>query len=339
MISFPSLVGLLWLCFYAACPPLARPSEATPTLTHPVKTLATLPNTVHTIALSKGGIVLPDGGHWQGIQAYHNKKLNQQVYFLSRDSYGQAYFVAAVCDPGFPSRGEIRYLQTLPSDGRQPPLRHAGGIQLIGDYLVIGVEDNQDKLRSQIQFWDVSNPFAPQLRTPLTVKRESTLPKDQTAGAVGILKCHRNHMLVVANWDAEHLDFYLSNGLPLSDDRCRFSFKMRWSQRSAHKHTWQPDQVWGSYQAINLMADHSANIYLLGFSTQGDGRDVIDLFTIDLSKETAHIVHKVSCRHMILQANAHFRSAGGIYIKSSEALTCLASEHRGDDTVTVNVTP
>ncbi|NQV34472.1 MAG: hypothetical protein HQ515_17390 [Phycisphaeraceae bacterium] len=130
---------------------------------------------------------------------------------MSRDSNTQAYFVTAVFDAGLSNGGEIRHLQVLPSDGRQPPLRHAGGMQLIGDYLVIGVEDNQDKLRSQIQFWDVSKPFAPELRVPLTVMREGTVPGDQTAGAVGILKYDRHHLLVVANWDAEHLDVHMSS--------------------------------------------------------------------------------------------------------------------------------
>ncbi|MCP4454754.1 MAG: hypothetical protein GY809_25115 [Planctomycetes bacterium] len=328
---------MLWVGCCAAFGQFAAHSDTNPAINNPAKALANLPSEGHKITLSKGRIVFPNGGHWQGIQSLTHKKLNQQICFLSRDSDTAAYFVTAVFDPGFPSRGEIRHFQALPSDGRQPPLRHAGGMQLIGDYLVIGVEDNQDKLRSQIQFWDVSKPLAPQLRVPLTVMREGTVPKDQTAGAVGIVKYNHHHLLVVANWDAEHLDFYASNGLPLGDDTCRFSFKVRWSQRQAHKHTWQPDQAWEGYQAINLMADRSDNVYLLGFGTRGEGEDVIDLFAIDLAGELRSIVQKVSRRHMNLQGNAHFRSAGGISVRSSEELSCFASEHRGDDTITIHM--
>ncbi len=296
-----------------------------------------LPTKARMVTLSRGPVVLPAGGHWQGIQAFDSEELNQAVCFLSRDSHTQAYFVTATLDPDRSGRGEVRHFQAIPSDGRQPPLNHAGGIQLIGDYLVVGVEDNQDKLRSQIQFWDVSKPFAPQLRAPLTVQREGTVPKDKTAGAVGILRGPGYHLLVVANWDAEHLDFYVSNGRPLGDDRCRFSFKVRWSQKEARRHAWQPDQAWEPYQAINLVADRDANIYLFGFGTRGEDRDVIDLFVIDLARETSDMVKKVGRRQMTLPGMAHFRSAGGVSIQTPDDISCLASEPRGQETITLAV--
>ncbi len=91
------------------------------------------------------------------------------------------------------------------------------------------------------------------------------------------------------------------------------------------------------YQAINLIADRSANAYLLGFGTRGEGGDVIDLFAIDLTGDVFNMVKKVSRRHMNLQGDVHFRSAGGISVKSSEALSCFASEHRGHDTITIHM--
>jgi len=44
---------------------------------------------------------------------------------------------------------------------------------------------------------------------------QSEIPKDKTAGAVGIVRRDHDHLLAVANWDARDLDFYQSNGLPL----------------------------------------------------------------------------------------------------------------------------
>lgn len=289
--------------------------------------------------LSKGSAVFPGGGHWQGIQIGHHDELKQQLCFLSRDSHTQAYFATAVLDRASAQAGTIRHVQFLPSDGLQPPLRHAGGMQRMGDYLVIGVEDNQDKLRSEIQFWDISVPFAPRLRTPLTIKRQSDIPKAKTAGAVGIVKQRHCHVLVVANWDARDLDIYQSNGRPLADDACRFSLIRRWSHALAHRQAWQPDQAWESYQAINLVSDLAANVYLLGFTTDRVGKDIIDLFSIDLTRDSADIVHKLNRKRPVLKGKANFRAAGGLFVKSATALGILAAESRGQESVVINVSP
>ncbi len=342
MNSFHLRVALGWMYCLSACPMVVAqpaPKESNPALADPLEAFAKLPETVRKVALRKGNSSFPDGGHWQGIQAYTQDKLKRQICFLSRDSHTQAYFVTAAFDPYSPEFGVIPHVQTLPSDGQQPPLCHAGGMQLIGDYLLIGVEDNQDKQRSQIQFWDVSNPFTPNLRTALTIKRKSMIPKDKTAGAVGIVKREDDHLLVVANWDAQDLDFYRSNGLSLRDDACRFYLMLRWSYKRAHRHAWHPNQAWESYQAVNLVSDLNSNIYLLGFATDTTGKDIIDLFSIDLNRDSPNTLQKLSRKQLILQANAHFRSAGGISIRSATELSCWAGEHLGRDVIVVNMSP
>jgi len=338
-IAFHSLAGLAYMCSLAAGPVATMPRDANPVLADPRKAFARMSETVCSTAIAKGNSAFAEGGHWQGIQAYDHDQGQQQICFLSRDSSTQAYFVTATFDPRTPQFGAIRHVQGLPSDGQQPPLRHAGGIQVIGDYLVVGVEDNQRKLRSQIQFWDVSNPFTPRLRSPLTIKRQSQIPKDKTAGAVGIVKCGRYHVLVVANWDALALDIYQSNGLPLRHDGCRFSLTRRWSYQQAQRQAWQPNRVWESYQAINLISDIRSRIYLLGFATDARGRDVIDFYSFDLNQENANIMQKLGRKQLRLQGNARFRSAGGISIRSATELNCWASEHNGQDTVVINMSP
>jgi hypothetical protein len=339
MNSLHSLVGLACICSLAVDPASTVPRDANPVLAEPLKAFEHIPETVCCTALSKGNNSFVAGGHWQGIQTYYHDELKRQICFLSRDSRTRAYFVTATFKLHSPQFGAIRHVQGLPSDGQQPPLRHAGGIQLIGDYLVIGVEDNQHKRRSQIQFWDVSRPFFPRLRSPLTIKRQSTIPKDMTAGAVGIVRCDRHHVLVVANWDARDLDIYRSNGLALSDDACRFSLARRWSFIQAQKQAWQPNRAWESYQAINLIADRSSKIYLLGFATDATGRDVIDLFSLDLHQDSPRILQKISRKRVKLQEDAHFRSAGGISIRSATELNCCASQYNGQDTVIINMSP
>ena len=53
-----------------------------------------------------------------------------------------------------------------------PPLRHAGGMQLAGDVLAVGLEDNQQKTRSEIQFWDVADPARLVQLAHLTLRRD-----------------------------------------------------------------------------------------------------------------------------------------------------------------------
>jgi hypothetical protein len=328
------------LCVWASL--LAAQSnsrDSNPQLDDPIRAFEAIPSDARKIAFGRGDAEFPNGGHFQGIQSYFDVPHNKQICFISHDSEVNAYFIVVAFDPGQQSVGAIRHLQYLPSDGHQPPLRHPGGMQLIGRYLVIGVEDNRDRHRSQVQFWDVSDAFHPQQRTSLTVFRESATPEDKTAGAVGIVKRACDHLLVVANWDARALDFYESNGLSLSDDACRFTFKIRWTSMDANRDLWEPDENWGRYQAVNLVCDRDFHIFLLGFNTASQGRDIIDLFSVDLSKPSEDIIRKLADKHMIFEGGVQFSYSGGIYIKSSSELSCYATERGDCGDIDVNVSP
>jgi hypothetical protein len=315
------------------------PNDANPTVANPVTAFAAIPRQARKIEFRTGSKLFPEGGHWQGIQSYYDNHLGKQVFFISRDSDTEAYFLVGAFPPGPKSFGEIHHVQFLPSDGKQPRLRHAGGIQLIGDYLVIGLEDDQEKRRSQIQFWDVSDPFNPGYRDLLTITREGSEPKKKTAGAVGIVQRQHDHLLVVANWDAADLDFYTSNGKRLGDDKCRFSFRFTWSSDTANKGVWEPDRNWGKYQSVNLIADSDHNIFLLGFNTNAHNKDFVDLFALDLSQDTHDRVRKVKNKNMVLKGGAHFRYSGGISIDSSSQLACFATERDIHGKTSVNVSP
>lgn len=313
--------------------------DANPQLDDPVRAFENIPANGRRMEVRRRNTELPGGGHFQGIQSFFDSSRNKQVCFLSRDSDSKAYFITVAFDAVPRSHGEIRHVQYLPSDGNQPPLRHPGGMQLIGKYLVIGVEDSQNKCRSQVQFWDVSDPLAPKQRTSLTVVRESSIPKDKTAGAVGIVQRARDHVLVVANWDAKALDFYASNGSALDDEGCQFTSMARWTADEANKDRWEPNDNWGNYQGVNLVCDRDFNIFLLGFSTTGAGEDLIDLFSVDLSKDPRNIIRKLSTKRMVLKGGAHFRYSGGIFIASSTELLCYATERGDHDAINIGISP
>ena len=334
------VLSILFNCF-CVCSIFAADlisTDANPQLDDPVRALENIPPVAREMRFERGKTVFPDGGHFQGIQAYYDRSRKKQVCFVSSDSHAKGYFITVALDLGPRGLGTIGHFQDLPSDGKQPPLRHAGGIQIIGDYLVVGVEDNQDKRRSHVQFWNVSDPFSPKLRAPLTVVRESKLAKDKTAGAVGIVRRADDHLLVVANWDAEALDFYTSNGLPLGDNDCRFAFKSRWVKDQAKKAVWEPNEDWGSYQSVNLVADRQFNLFLFAFQTNA-GRDLVDLYAVDLTEDPSDVIRKLSTKQMVFKGEAHFRSAAGIYVKSETELSCFATERSAHDQTSIGVSP
>ncbi len=207
--------------------------------------------------------------------------------------------------------GEAIHLLTFPSDEESPPLRHAGGIQICDKVLAVGVEDNQQKTRSEVQFWDMSEPVTPRQYEHLTIRRAGE-PEDRTAGGVGIARRPHDHVVAVANWDSQAIDFYRSNGKPLDDKECRFALHARWQSATANRLDWEPDQKTDEYQAVNLVSDAAGNVVLLGFATTNRGQDIVDVFEVDLDQRDGdHMLRKVARQMMRLTAGSHFRYAGG----------------------------
>ncbi|HEX3726023.1 MAG TPA: hypothetical protein VHV08_07255, partial [Pirellulales bacterium] len=229
------------------------------------------------LTFDRGAAQIAAGGHFQGIQARYDAAANRQVVFLSHDSATVAYLAIVEFAPDFNGDGRLAHLHQFPSDGALPPLRHAGGIQLLGDILVVGLEDNQQKTRSEIQFWDTSalGHLAP-LRH-LTIRRHGE-PKAKTAGAVGIIERMGDCLLAVANWDSRAIDFYLSNGKPLKDADCRFELSASWQVEKADRADWRPDAEFSTYQSVNLVSNANRDVFLAGFDTTAAGRDYVDLF-------------------------------------------------------------
>ncbi len=301
--------------------------KAVPALKPSTQTLEAETSRFSRIPLEFGQFRFPNGGHIQGVQLKSMDGIGNERLFLSHDSDAVAYIAVAERAPNGAGsrRATVRHVIELPSDGKQPPLRHPGGIQLLGDILAVGVEDNQDKFRSQVQFWDVSIPHAPRQRTPLTINRESSTPKRKTAGAVGLIDRGTNVLAVVANWDSAILDFYESNGKPLSDEASRFDLRWVWDSAEANRTGWSPDQHWGKYQALNLLKDESGRILLAGFHTTPDARNVVDLFEITLGAPIYERIRKVLSIGVRLPGATMFRYGGGLQITTNKTLRWLAT--------------
>ena len=277
---------------------------------------------------ARGTVEFPNGGHLQGIQ--RGVAGDRPYLVLSGSSDTESYFVTLVFDSDKEAAlseqsAESVHYPTISKD----PLRHAGGIQLIGDILVVGAEDNEGKNHSAVFFYDLSNPRVPK---ELKVKVERLgEPYRSTAGAVGIVKQEDRHILAVATWDADTIDFYTSNGLPLCDEGCQFNFMKRWEIAAADKTEWI-DQNWGHYQGLNLFSDMAGNLYAAGFNDLVNA-DWMDLYALNLAHTPDKMLVKVGKKRVALTKGSHFRYGGGLWLRSSDELVGYATERNvGDQT-------
>lgn len=285
--------------------------------------LGGLPEIAESVELSIGNFDLPHGGHLQGIQLRRDEARQRDIAFLSHDSETVAYLVVAEFPLGLAGAGVVTHIHKFPSDGQSPPLRHAGGFQIAGGVLAIGLEDNQLKTRSEIQFWNIADAAKPTQLERLTIRRRGQ-PKEQTAGAVAIAPRSQDHLVAVANWDSRAIDFYVSNAKPLAESACRFSHLAQWRVDTADTEAWHPDRQFGTYQAINFVTGANGRLYLLGFNTESTGADVVDLFAVSVNETPARMLSKLARKSIKLVAGSHFRSSGGASTAGGQ-LTILAS--------------
>lgn len=272
-----------------------------------------------------GDLDVPTGGHVQGVQIRHDAKQHRHLAFLSHDSLKQAYVVVVAFDESLLNDGEIIHVHRF-AEGR---LRHAGGIQLQNNILAVGLEDNRSKDRSEVQFWDTTDPCDWKPLSHLTISRQGT-PKDQTAGAVALTAVDDCYLVAVANWDSVAIDFYRSQSLELSNPACRFRHENRWTQQDADRTDWMPDRRFGRCQSINLVAAGDSELTLYGFHQDAEGHDVADRFRVNLQQPSSPTLTKVSSTVCALPADCHFKYGGGISIQNDRPWILATPRNLGD---------
>lgn len=113
-------------------------------------------------------------------------------------------------------------------------LTHAGGFQVSGGLLAIGLEQSG---RSETQLWEVSNPTRP--RGPvMRIQR----PNDQ-AGAVALVRDGNSWLMIVGRHNSDILDFY--RGTP----QLAFTLFATWHESELTG----MDREFGNYQNLNLI--------------------------------------------------------------------------------------
>jgi hypothetical protein len=239
------------------------------------------------VRLKPNGIKVPKGGHLQGIQC-----LNDSTLIITASSGSYSYYLSATFN-ALTGKGHLTGIHKI-TDGR---LRHAGGCQVYGQTLAVGVEDNIAKNKSEILLIDLDEKGNETSRR-IIAHRQGEF-KRSTAGAVGFIKIKTGQfMVVVGDWDSKNLDVYLSKpGQDLTFDSV------------ATLHITDLKNV-PSYQAINLLYDSLQGIYLSGFALDGT-RNRADLFKIDLNQREAKI-KTIGTSTYKCKGGAGFRFASGV---------------------------
>src|SRR4029077_12005352 len=113
------------------------------------------------IEIDRTGVDLPQGEHFEGIQRL---SADPELLVITSASSHQAYFVT--CDMASDGlSGRARSPITM----ARSPFRHSGGCQGFDRFLVVGVEDPDNRQTSEVQFWDFTR-FPTQL-VSMTVPR------------------------------------------------------------------------------------------------------------------------------------------------------------------------
>ncbi len=279
-----------------------------------------------SIGIDRTGVVLPKGQHFQGIQRMlgapsgkHGARMPLLVITSSSDQQG--YLV--MCEL---SENEAVGRAFTPVIMGNSPLRHTGGCQAVGNYLVAGLEDNQTNQVSEVQFWDF-NRFPTKI-TPMTLSRSGP-PKVSTAGAVGMSSLGNGAVLAVGTFDSATIDFYRSDGDPFNGSPLTLRFT--WESTLADRSSWL-DQKYGSYQNLNLITEAGGQLYMVGFAQYGND-DYMDLFTVnaDVLGDPNTALTKVAAQHMYCTDGCSFVYGGGVFIPSKDGFEVYAvNGHSGD---------
>ncbi len=224
---------------------------------------------------------------------------------------------------GGPTGGDYDcyFLETLPADD---PLRHMGGIQTIGNWFVVPVE-NQDQ--SEIRFFKFDGGGTPRIKNRLTIVRNNA-----KAGSVGItnyLDGNDFRYLLAVCPNGEEIHFYRTDeNLSLSD-----------LSLSNHPHPFgngdqpfrtcqQPNgHVWRDYtNAISLLAAEDGTLYLIGFAEK-NWKNVAELYQVNLYDDGVEL-DKIGQFKATDTDPTSFRYGASAFVTARHHIRLSTCEHR-----------
>jgi hypothetical protein len=311
MVGAVHLSVVLFLACAAHAESSSPPSEANPQVTDVLAALKRIAPAPRPIPCATGDFTVPAGGHLQGIQ---QATIAGESFIILSGSAKESYLALIALEGS-----QARVSRIVPLMPR--PFKHAGGFQVCGDYLAVGIEDDNTKDTSRIWIVPVSQLVNTARPKPTVEIERHGLYKRATAGAVALAKVRDRHLLCVGTWDCDTIDIYLSNGKPLEDPTCKFEFHETWVAKTANRSNWSDDDF-ASYQNLNLVVDTEDRVFLTAFArTSGD--DVADVFELDLSQPPERRFQKLD-RLILNPEETSFRHGSGLLVTDPNTATILS---------------
>jgi len=295
-----------------------RPVDTNPVLDDVRAAFKSISLTPRELLCKQRDFVIPAGGHFQGIQ---QAQIGGHLFaIISGSSDTDSYLVLAALEDSTAQPVSLKRLL-----GR--PFKHAGGFQVLGGYLAVGIEDNDAKDCSKIWILELSQLLGSERPRPIVEVERRGAYKRATAGAVGIAKYSGRNLLLVATWDSETIDIYTSNDKTFGDSAFEFRLREIWDANNADRSDWS-DQHYAAYQNINLVVDKKDRVFMVGFARTAAG-NVADIFELKLGESVpiSERFEKLGRRTFDCR-KTDFRSGSGLYITDSGKLLILSCGHR-----------
>lgn len=237
------------------------------------------------------------GGHLQGIQRYENK--NGEYFFLSGSSEKESYYAVLKTTP------ENKLIQI--NNFFEKPFKHAGGFQIFGNYLAVGIEDNDKKDKSKVCIFDISNPEEKFGAPKLVIERNGE-PLRSTAGCVGITKLNGKYLVAVGDWDTKHIDFYWTQPENTKEKPPVKTGSIAIEETT--KTDWINNE-WNSYQNINLF-NVNGILYLIGLGQNSKSENIADLYEVLVVEQSDFKLKKTATRKFNCSGECSFKAGAGV---------------------------
>jgi len=261
------------------------------------------------------------GGHLQGVQPYFYK--GQEYTYFSGSSSTYAYLAVA-------DANEVKKLHKL----MFKPFKHAGGFQISGNWLAVGIEDNDARTTSVVQIYNIADPLA-ELGAPVATIERAGERERATAGAVAIQELDETLWVLVGDWSNRHVDFYKAD-ISATTKQLVFHKQGEVDMINCSKDGWKND-VARPYQNINLLkvSDH---LYLVGLSRGEAGDvDIADVFAIDGLSGSKPVLTKILSREFKAVPETRFVWGAGVSMDEQKRLTLYSCAQNIRNNVVVSL--
>lgn len=312
-----AVLVLLFLAFPVSLQAQSTDRQLVPDFTLLFLNLDTLPT--RTYFLDYQPSFDPGGGHLQGMQRF-----GESALYLSGSTETHSYMAL----------GDTQRKRIVSVDSLMPaPFRHAGGFQIYGRYLAVGIEDNQKRTTSRVQIYDLhaENPWS---QPHYSLLREGAYER-VTAGAVGLTAYRQKLWLLVANWDSRNLDIYTCPKAEFEQGTGSFDLQISLDASKLPRSDWS-DPDWNSYQNINLFTDQQERLYLVGTGRDGEGNQVGDLFELQTEKSPPSL-RKLASKVFHPGEPVDFKAAAGLVIGSGGSLELLGAPYQLEGRTRIDV--